>query len=573
MGFQSLFNEVNVLSYLFRRTRGLMTAAALASILSGLFSVLLIAQINAALTGDAASRADSHVNPAWVFAGIAVALMLCRMVSTALFERLGQRALAELRSFVAQCVAETPFARFERVGSARIQSALTEHSNNVAVLFVSLPVILTNTVIVVGCLGYLAMLSWQVFLFALGVIGLGAVGYHLVHLRAIRYLQSASSEQDRLFGHFRALTDGAKELRLHRRKSRVFMDRVLGESVEGVRRLRTRGMSLFVISTSWGQFLMYAFIGLVLFGLADDGPNQTQIMTGFALVFVFMVTPLEGLLINIPRINMARVAASRIDEITREMPQGQEKQTSPPVPDFQRLELRDVTHQYYHEQSDDFFELGPINLDFTPGEVVFLVGGNGSGKTTLAKVVVGLYPPEGGEVLLNGERVEADGWDAYRQLFSVVFSDFHLFERLLEAPRDGLDEEGNRLLAKLHLQHKVRVENGAFTTQALSQGQRKRLALVVSYLEDRPFLVFDEWAADQDPLFKEVFYCEVLLELKRMGKAVLVITHDDRYFHLADRLVRLESGKLLAAGQTTDEQSIGAEVGASEEDVKIGSID
>ena len=558
-----------MLPYLIRRTRGLMTAAALASILSGLFSVLLIAQINAALNSDAASRA----NAAWGFAGIAVALMVCRMVSTALFERLGQRALAELRSFVAQCVAQTPFAQFERVGSARIQSALTEHSNNVAVLFVSLPVILTNTVIVVGCLGYLAMLSWQVFLFALGVIGLGAVGYHLVHLRAIHYLQDASSEQDRLFGHFRALTDGAKELRLHQRKSRVFMDQILGESVEGVRRLRTYGMSLFVISTSWGQFLMYAFIGLVLFVLASDGPNQTQVMTGFALVFVFMVTPLEGLLINIPRINMARVAASRIDDITREMPHGQERQASPQVPDFQRLELRDVTHQYYHEQSDDFFELGPIDLSFTPGEVVFLVGGNGSGKTTLAKVVVGLYPPEGGEVLLNGERVEADGWDAYRQLFSVVFSDFHLFERLLEAPREGLDEEGNRLLAKLHLQHKVRVENGAFTTQALSQGQRKRLALVVAYLEDRPFLVFDEWAADQDPLFKEVFYCEVLPELKRMGKAVLVITHDDRYFHLADRLVRLESGKLLTAGQTTDEQSTGAEVGASEEDVKIGSID
>ncbi|MGP9510203.1 MULTISPECIES: cyclic peptide export ABC transporter [unclassified Halomonas] len=558
-----------MLVYLIRRTRGLMTAAALASILAGLFSVMLIAQINTALTSDAASRASA----AWAFAGIAVALMVCRMVSTALFERLGQRALAELRSFVAQCVAETPFAHFERVGSARIQSALTEHSNNVAVLFVSLPVILTNAVIVVGCLGYLAMLSWQVFLFALGVIGLGAVGYHLVHLRAIHYLQSASSEQDRLFGHFCALTDGAKELRLHQDKRHTFMNQVLGKSVEGVRRLRTHGMSLFVISTSWGQFLMYAFIGLVLFVLAGDGPNQTQVMTGFALVFVYMVTPLEGLLINIPRINMARVAASRIDDITREMPQEQDRQASPQALDFQRLELRDVTHQYYHEQSDDVFELGPINLSFTPGEVVFLVGGNGSGKTTLAKVVVGLYPPEGGEVLLNGERVEADGWDAYRQLFSVVFSDFHLFERLLEAPREDLDEEGNRLLAKLHLQHKVRVENGAFTTQSLSQGQRKRLALVVAYLEDRPFLVFDEWAADQDPLFKEVFYCEVLPELKRMGKAVLVITHDDRYFHLADRLVRLESGKLLTAGQTTDEQSTGAEVGASEEDVKIGSID
>lgn len=56
------------------------------------------------------------------------------------------------------------------------------------------------------------------------------------------------------------------------------------------------------------------------------------------------------------------------------MPQGQERQASPQVPALQRLELRDVTHQYYHEQSDDFFELGPINLSFTPGEVVFLVG-------------------------------------------------------------------------------------------------------------------------------------------------------------------------------------------------------
>ncbi|MCK0746452.1 cyclic peptide export ABC transporter [Chromohalobacter nigrandesensis] len=544
-----------MLLHLMRRTRWLMTAASLASILSGLFSVLLIAQINAALTSDVASR----VSAAWAFAGIAVALMVCRMISSVLFEWLGQRALAEVRSFIAQCVAVTPFAQFERVGSARIQSALTEHSNNVAILFISLPVILTNAVIVVGCLGYLAMLSWQVFLFALGVIGLGAVGYHLVHLRAIHYLHSASSEQDRLFGHFRALTDGAKELRLHQRKSRVFMDQILGESVDGVRKLRTHGMSLFVISTSWGQFLMFAFIGLVLFVLAGDGPEQTRVMTGFALVFVFMVTPLEGLLMHIPRVNMARVAAGRIDDITQEMPQGQGRQASTQEPVLQHLELRDVTHQYYHEQSDDFFELGPINLSFTPGEVAFLVGGNGSGKTTLAKVVVGLYPPEGGEVLLNGERVEANGWDAYRQLFSVVFSDFYLFEHLLETPREGLDEEGNRLLAKLHLQHKVKVENGAFTTRALSQGQRKRLALVVAYLEDRPFLVFDEWAADQDPLFKEVFYCEVLPELRRMGKAVLVITHDDRYFHLADRLVRLENGKLLANKSDTAEASPVAE--------------
>lgn len=531
-----------MLSYLIRRSRGLMLAATAASVAAGLCSVLLIAQINAALTSDAESR----VGIAGIFVAVAVALMLSRMSSAVLFERLGQHALAELRRFISARVAAADYRHLERVGGASVQSALSEHSTNVAQFFVSLPVILTNTVVVAGCLLYLALLSWQVFLIAIAVIGLGSIGYHLAHLRAIRYLDQASSEQDRLFGHFRSLTDGAKELRLNRDKRGAFIRDVLEVSIDSVRRLRARGMSLFVASTSWGQFLIYAFIGLVLFVLVDGGPEHTRVMTGFALVFVFMVTPLEALLMNIPRANLARVSAARIDEITRDMPTSEGGDEVPAPACLESLTLKGVTHRYYHEQSDDFFALGPIELDFQPGEITFLVGGNGSGKTTLAKLLVGLYPPEGGEIWLNGECIETHNRDAYRQLFSVVFSDFHLFERLLEAPRADLDEEGNRLLAKLHLQHKVQVRNGAFTTQALSQGQRKRLALVVAYLEDRPFLVFDEWAADQDPVFKEVFYCEVLPELKRMGKAVLVISHDDRYFHLADRLLRLETGKLMS---------------------------
>ena len=217
--------------------------------------------------------------------------------------------------------------------------------------------------------------------------------------------------------------------------------------------------------------------------------------------------------------------------------------------------MHGVTHRYYHERSDEVFELGPIDLSFEPGSVTFIVGGNGSGKTTLAKLLVGLYAPESGEVFLDGERIDDGNRDRYRQLFSAIFADFHLFERLLQRPRPALDKAGNRLLQRLHLQHKVKVIDGAFvsqalspthfTTEALSQGQRKRLALVAACLEERPFLVFDEWAADQDPAFKEVFYRELLPELKAQGKAVLVISHDDRYFHLGDRLLKLEEGQLF----------------------------
>lgn len=533
-----------MLAHLINRSRRLLAGAALVSVVHGLCGVYLVAQINAALNADAAARGSM----ALAFALTAIALMLSQALSSVLFERLSQSAQAELRSHISGQVIAGDYRELEAVGPARIQSALAEHSAKVAEFFVSMPAILTNAIMVAGCLFYMAYLSFSVFLAAVVLIGLGSLGYHYAHLRAIRHLDAAAKEQDLLFGYFRSLTDGAKELKLNRDKRRAFADDVIGRSIETVRRERTTGMSIFVASASWGNFLIYGFIGLVLFLLVADVPDQTRVMTGFALIFVYIITPLEVLLLNIPRANMAKVAAARIDEITRAVTVSEPAAARPSPERFRSLALQGVTHRYYHEQSDDFFLLGPVDLEFAAGEVVFLVGGNGSGKTSLAKLLVGLYPPEEGRVLLNGNEVAAPNRDDYRQLFSAIFSDFHLFDRLLESGRADLDAEGNRLLARLHLQHKVKVKGGAFTTTALSQGQRKRLALVATYLEDRPFLVFDEWAADQDPVFKEVFYREVLPELRSMGKAVLVISHDDRYFGAADRLIKMESGAVVYDG-------------------------
>lgn len=528
-----------MLKYLISQSKVLLTGASFASIVHGGCSVFLVAQIGSALTAAEPERGVMAI----IFAATAVCVMLSYIVGAILFERLGQRAHAELRGFVAKRVLGADYRQLELIGAARIQSALAEHCTRVAEFFVSFPIILMNAVIVVGCLLYMAWLSWQVFLLAVLVVGLGSVGYHLAHLRAMKHLEVAAKEQDKLFDYFRSLTDGAKELRLNRRKRDAFYDDVLARSIETVRHERTFGMSVFVASGGWGQFLLYAFIGMVLFMLVGDVPDRTLIMTGYALVFVYMVGPLEALLLNIPRANLARASAERIDEITRSMATEEaQAQANEATPVLENITLEGVLHRYYHEQSDELFTLGPIDLEFRPGEITFLVGGNGSGKTTLAKLLVGLYAPEEGRITFNGDAVDATNRDCYRQLFSTVFSDFHLFDRLLETERSDLDDEGNRLLARLHLQNKVKVRDGAFTTLALSQGQRKRLALVVAYLENRPFFMFDEWAADQDPVFKEVFYREVLPELRAMGKAVLVISHDDRYFHLADRLIRMESG-------------------------------
>jgi putative ATP-binding cassette transporter len=540
-----------VLSYLIQQSRSLLLAAAAASIVSGICAVVLVAQINAALVADSAGRAQL----AWVFAGVALAAMASHMLASVLFERLGQQAQAQLRRHVCDHVLAADYRRLEEVGAARLQSALAEHCGKVAEFFVFAPTILVNGIIVAGCLVYMMMLSVPIFVAAVLVIGLGSLGYHVAHLRAIKHLDVASREQDRLFGHFKSLIEGAKELRLNSSKREAFSKEVLGESIQTVQRERTRGMSIFLVSTSWGNFLVYAFIGLVLFALVADVPDRARIMTGFALVFLYMVTPLESLLINLPRANLARVAAQRIDEVVEELavrhPQVMSASTDNEPATLDSVALCGVQHRYYHEGEDDLFTLGPVDLAFLPSQVTFLVGGNGSGKTSLAKLLVGLYEPEQGDVLLNGERVDPSRRDQYRQSFSTVFSDYHLFDRLLQVRRrdQDLDERGNRLLERLQLSHKVQVRHGAFTTQALSQGQRKRLALVAALLEDRPFLVFDEWAADQDPQFKDVFYREVLAELRAMGKTVLVITHDDRYFHLADRVVRMENGQILSVSE------------------------
>jgi putative ATP-binding cassette transporter len=205
-------------------------------------------------------------------------------------------------------------------------------------------------------------------------------------------------------------------------------------------------------------------------------------------------------------------------------------------PSWKSLELLGVTHAYHREKESSTFLLGPINLTIHSGEIIFLIGGNGSGKTTLVKLLTGLYRPEEGAILLDGKVVDEEHYDDYQQNFSVVFSDFYLFEKIPGLTSAELEAQ--------HLNHKVKIKDGVLSTIALSQGERKRLALLAAYLENRPFYVFDEWASDQDPLFKGIFYEEILAELKARGKTVLVVSHDDRYFHLADRLVKLDYGEI-----------------------------
>jgi putative pyoverdin transport system ATP-binding/permease protein len=285
-----------------------------------------------------------------------------------------------------------------------------------------------------------------------------------------------------------------------------------------------------------------------VYGLPQIQIVSAELLSGYVLTISYLMRPIGNTLAILPNLSQAGVALRKIDTLGLSLvSQAETLARTTTNPDkFDRIDIQQATHSYQLPGEEKTFTLGPIDLSLYPGELVFIVGGNGSGKSTLAKLITGLYIPDAGEILLDGTPIDDRHRELYRQLFSTVFADFYLFDRFIGLRLADGDAQANMYLAKLQLTHKVAIEEGKLSTTALSQGQRKRLALLTAYLEDRPIYLFDEWAADQDPFFREIFYQQLLPELKQRGKAILVISHDDRYFHLADRVLKLDYGKIVS---------------------------
>jgi putative ATP-binding cassette transporter len=444
-------------------------------------------------------------------------------------------------------ILSAPLRRLEELGAPRLLATLTDDVPVIANALVSIPLLFMNIVIVAGCLTYLGWLSWWVLLGVLGFMACGVIVYQVLMKKALRYLMLGRRQWDDLFKHLGALINGTKELKLHRRRREAFLSQSLEASASTLRHQMLTGNNLFAAASSWGHVLIFVLIGLLLFAVPRTGGTEFQTTLGYVLIILYMMTPIEYILTVVPALGRADIALKKIEELGFQLQDQSEvkpEHGQTVIPSWGRLELNNITHAYYNEGEDNQFVLGPIDLTLDVGELVFLVGGNGSGKTTLAKLLTGLYIPESGEIRLDGEPVSNENREAYRQLFSVVFSDFFLFDSILGLDTEDLEARIRSYLVQLQLHHKVKVKDAALSTTDLSQGQRKRLALLTAYLEDRPFYLFDEWAADQDPVFKEVFYLQILPELKARGKTVLVITHDDHYFSVADRLIKLDYGRI-----------------------------
>ena len=548
---------MKLISLLLSTSRRQVALTLVCGVLSGVGSAAVLGIINQVLIQPGTQGLGTFALP---FAGAMVVALLARICSQMLLNRLQQGTLRELRLRLTRHLITTSYRQLEEAGTHRVLNSISGDLMNISIGVIHLPEVFINLATVVGTLCYLAWLSWPMFLGLVFFIVVGFFTYSVPASVGFRMQMGARQKGDQLFKHFIALINGAKELRLNRERREDFITHEVKPLVTQVERETVRGDDLVAAAGSWGMFLYSAVIGLLLFLLPLLVDVSITMLLGSVLVVLYIQQPLTGLISAMPFLGRASFAIEQVEKLGMELVPDEPKRAEEdaPLPSVERIELVGVTHTYRRENEDETFTLGPLHLALNRGELVFLVGGNGSGKTTLAKLLTGLYAPESGELRVNGQPIPRELRDAYRQSFSAVFFDFFLFERLLGAGSPELMKQAQDYLGKLHLDKKVRIQDGALSTLELSQGQRKRLALLMAYLEDRPVYIFDEWAADQDPTFKELFYREFLPELKRRGKAVLVISHDDRYFQLADRVVHLESGRITSDTRPPAAERLGA---------------
>jgi putative ATP-binding cassette transporter len=409
----------------------------------------------------------------------------------------------------------------------------------------------------ISCLAYMYSISEVLFGITLVVVLLGMAVYYLSSKINMKEFQLARGIESEFQGNLTAILNGFKEICMEPSKGKFLYKHKISVNANNSYRVNLSALTKLVNNQIIGQVLFYMLIASVLLYFSIALKIKPADVVGFVFTLLYLLGSIGAIMTLFPTLMRATVAAEVLTQLEKEL-----------------MEIGLATHvgatrgftgmtdavsisglEFVHQAADTPFHIGPVDLEINKGETIFIYGSNGSGKTTLIYTILGLWTPSSGEIFVDGIRVDAENYTSYKTLFAVVFNDFYLFNEILSHEQLN-DERWSFYLNMFELQGKVTIVNNTFSTTDLSMGQRKRLALIIMLLENKPILVMDEWAADQDPNFRRKFYKEIIPYIKSTGITIIAITHDDRYYDCADKLFKMVDGKLIRDNTKHHEPSL-----------------
>jgi putative pyoverdin transport system ATP-binding/permease protein len=484
-----------------------------------------------------------------IFIALILITLVLSKINSEYMLRINSKIIYRMRTKILSKVQNISLKNFEeknKENESFVYGVLTRDIDTLGGLPGQMIGIITDVFLVIGCFIYLGIQSITGTLIMIIMIGIALTVFNLLTRGIRKYDQAIRKLIDVHFDNVNTLVRGFREFKLDQKKQDDFKKNYMDKSSEDIKSYRLKFGIKMINANLANHSVIYSVICAIIFFNAEFGLFGRELQSLFILTFIFISGPIEGLNGAIPFLVQVETSLLRVKEIENFFDSENEVEKTDLFPlelKWNSITFKDVFFSY-NTDNNRKFHIGPINVSLYKGETIFICGGNGSGKTTFMNLILSLYEPNKGKIYINEKYdINADK-GRYRELFSVIFSDNYLFQKFYGYQDEVSNIDTEAIVSRVKLSDKVHIKNSEYSTIDLSSGQRKRLALISAFVEDKEIIVMDEFTADQDPMFREYFYNYILPELKSDGKTVIIITHDDRYFNHGDRLLKMEEGIL-----------------------------
>lgn len=506
-------------------------------VISGLCNTLIIVLVTTAINGYSENKFLIYY-----FILFLIIYIIGRRTLEVKLVDITQSIIKSLREKVFDKLFKTKYEDFEKMESGKIITTITDDINRIGDLAGFAVMIVTSLITIISAFIYLGTISKSATLVTILIVVILVAIYSIFDGRASSYFNVARETQNKLMAKVESFIIGFKDLSLHKAKRYEYKDELIKVNSE-YKLNNVNAFKMFINAFMFGESLFIIVLGFIVFSYSSIFNHISLVeLTTFVMILLYILGPINTILNALPQIAQIRVAIDRVKSLLYQFPEVAEEENVELEIRYKikKLTVNNLTFEY--SDNGIGFKIGPINFNVNEGEVLFIIGGNGSGKTTLIKLITGLYRPNSGKIKINDKEINVQ---SISEQISAVFSDSFLFERIYNTDLINEDKTIGDYLKLLELDSAVKVEGNYFSTTLLSTGQKKRMHLLRCYLEGKPIFIFDELAADQDPHFRKIFYRELIPRMKAEGKIVIAVTHDDQYFDVADKIFKVDMGKMV----------------------------